>query len=222
MRKLYHQTLCPFSRKVRVFLKEAQLDAQLVLEKPWLQREEFFQLNPAGQVPVLEEIGGLSICDSSVICEYIDEIYQGPSFFGKDIFVRVEARRLQVWFDEKFHQDVTDKLVFEKTIKQQKRLGGPDSNIIRVGFKNLHLHLEYMEWLLERRNWLAGELFTVADMAAGAHISCLDYLNQMPWDKFELVKEWYSKLKSRPSFRPLLNDKYPAIDPPQHYKDLDF
>lgn len=222
MRKLYHQVLCPFSRKVRIALKEKRLDFSLQIEKPWEGREDFLAMNPAAKVPVLEDTLSMVICDSSVICEYLEDTYPNPSYLGTDPYHRAEARRLQVWFDEKFHKEVTEKLVFEKTLKKEKRLGYPDATIIRTGNKNLKLHLEYVSWLLQRRHWIAGEAFSIADMAAGAHLSCLDFLNVIDWDQYDLLKEWYSRLKSRPSFHPLLHDRVPGILPPKHYADLDF
>lgn len=222
MRKLYHQVLCPFSRKVRVALKEKKLEFNLQLEKPWEGREDFLAINPAGQVPVLEDLHAMVISDSSVICEYLDEAYPDRPLIGPELYQRAEARRLQVWFDEKFHKEVTEKLVFEKSLKKVKGLGWPDSQVIRQGNKNLHLHLEYIGWLLKRRHWLAGDHFTIADIAAGAHLSCLDFINAMDWDRHEIVKEWYIRLKSRPSFHPLLHDRSGGIVPPAHYANLDF
>ena len=53
MRVLYHTTLSPFARKVRVVLAEKSLEFTLKLEKVWERRPEFLALNPAGEVPVL-------------------------------------------------------------------------------------------------------------------------------------------------------------------------
>ena len=69
---------------------------------------------------------------------------------------------------------------------------------------------------------LACNQMSLADLAAGAHISCLDYLDEIKWSKWSGLKEWYQKLKSRPSFRPLLKDTIPGLRPPRHYADLDF
>ena len=222
MRKLYHQILCPFSRKVRVVLKEKKLDFSLQVEKPWEGREEFLAINPAGTVPVLEDTHAMVISDSTVICEYLEEAYPDLSLLGTDLYQRAEARRLQVWFDEKFHREVTKKIVFEKVLKKSKGQGYPDSTIIRMGNTNLTLHLEYTTWLLQRRPWISGDHFTIADITAAAHLSCLDFLNAVNWDRHEILKEWYSRVKSRPSFHPLLHDRVPGLLAPKHYANLDF
>ena len=61
-----------------------------------------------------------------------------------------------------------------------------------------------------------------ADFAAAAQLSCLDYVSDVPWDKYEAVKDWYVKIKSRPAFRSLLADQVPGFRPAPHYADLDF
>ncbi len=71
-------------------------------------------------------------------------------------------------------------------------------------------------------NWLAGERLSYADLAAAAHLSSVDYLGDVPWQEDETAKAWYARVKSRPSFRPLLADHLPGLPPPRHYADLDF
>ena len=66
------------------------------------------------------------------------------------------------------------------------------------------------------------EEISAADLTAAAHLSCLDYLGDVPWDEHPVAKEWYARLKSRPSFRPLLADHWPGTNPPEHYANLDF
>jgi glutathione S-transferase len=112
--------------------------------------------------------------------------------------------------------------VGEKIMKRFLRAGTPDSRAIRAGKTNVHTHLDYIGWLTERRNWLAGEALSVADIAAAAHLSCLDYLGDVPWEDHPAAKDWYARIKSRPSFRPILADHLPGEPPPKHYADLDF
>ena len=82
--------------------------------------------------------------------------------------------------------------------------------------------MEYIGWLTRRRNWLAGDSLTLADIAAAAHISTLDYLGHIDWTKYNAAKEWYVRIKSRPCFRPLLSDRMPAVACAPHYENLDF
>jgi glutathione S-transferase len=222
MRKLYHLWLSPFSRKVRVALKEKGLDFELVVEETWKRREDFLGLNPAGLVPVLVEHDGRVLCESTPICEYLDEVYPNRPLIGLDPAGRAETRRLVNWFDLKFGREVTLNLVHEKVMKRIIGLGEPDAGAIRAGHQNMHYHLDYIGYLALRRTWLAGDLFGLADIAAAAQISCVDYLGDVPWADYAPAKDWYARVKSRPSFRPLLADHISGLPPPAHYADLDF
>ena len=222
MRLLYHVALCPFSRKVRVVLNEKALAYQLQVEKVWDRRPQFLALNPAGQVPVLVEDDGLVLAESSAICEYLEDSTAKPGLLGTTPRARAEVRRLVAWFDLKFDREVTRNLVGEKMMKRFLGLGEPNSAAIRAGHANLPIHLDYISYLAERRSWLAGDDMSLADIAAAAHLSCLDYIGDVPWAKYPVAKDWYVRLKSRPSFRPLLADHVAGMPPPRHYADLDF
>ena len=134
---------------------------------------------------------------------------------GKDPLMRAEVRRLVSWFNQKFHVEVTAPLVGEKALKHLTGAGEPDSAFIRMGAHNIHGHLDYIAWLTERRNWLAGDEISIADLAAGAQISLIDYLGDVPWNQHQLAKEWYARLKSRPAFRGLLGDHIAGFPPPR-------
>ena len=222
MLALHHFWLCQFSRKVRVVLGEKDVPFNLVFEKYWERPEAFLALNPAGQVPVLVDDDGIALADSNAICEYLDERYPDRPLIGFDARARAETRRLVAWFDGKFFEEVTRNVVDEKVLKRFMRMGHPDSGAIRAGQQNLGYHLDYIGWLTERRNWLAGDDFGLADVAAAAHLSCVDYLGDVPWSGHEAAKDWYARVKSRPSFRTLLADHIPGLAPPKHYADLDF
>ena len=222
MRTLYHLWLSPACRKIRIALAEKKLQFDMKLEKTWERREEFLALNPAGSVPVLFEANGESICDVYAITEYLDEKYPEPLLLGAEPKERSETRRLISWFDEKFQKEVTVKLVDEKILKRFLNMGEPSSQAIREGIANIHYHLDYIGWIMEERRWLAGNSLTYADITAAAHLSCVDYLGDVPWDEHQPAKDWYARLKSRPSFRDILGDHIPGYPPPKHYADPDF
>lgn len=223
MRTLFHFWLSPSSRKVRIALGEKGLDFEMQVEKISDRRPEFLAMNPAGDVPVLvEPDDGPILADHNAICEYLDEVYPDKPLLGSDPADRAETRRLTAWFDNKFNAEVTENLVGEKLIKRYLGWGYPHAPAIRAGLQNIHYHLDYIAYLAERRNWLAGDDFSMADIAAGAHLSAVDYLGDVPWDEHPEARLWYSRIKSRRSFRPLLSDALPGNPPPPHYADLDF
>ena len=223
MRILYHYPLCPVSRPVRLVLAEKRLEYDERIERYWERRDEFLTLSPGGDVPVVVEDGGTVLGDANAICEYLDEVHREPPLLPADPATRAEVRRLVGWFGRKFHDEVTRNLVDEKVTKRLTTVkGSPDSRLIRIGFANIHQHLDYIAWLAERRPWLAGPSYSLADVAAAAQISCVDYIGDVPWERHPGAKDWYARVKSRPGFRPLLADHLPGVPPPKHYVDLDF
>lgn len=222
MRVLYHSWFCPFSRKVRIALLEKRLDFTMQVEKTWERRTEFLMMNPAGTVPVLLEENGTILADSYAIGEYLEETYPDTPLLGNDPVVRAEVRRLLTWFDVKFDREVTRHLVNEKVMKRFLGMGEPDSAAIRCAAHNIRTHLDYVGHLADRREWLAGKSFSMADIAACAHLSVADYLGGVPWEANEAAKTWYMRVKSRPSLRPVLRDVVPGLRPPAHYAELDF
>ena len=222
MRMLYHYPLDAGSRKIRLLLAQKGLEAELKTENVWERREAFLRLNPAGDVPVLLEQEGAVVPGHDVIAEYLEETYPDPPLLGEDKAARIEVRRLVAWFDRKFAREVSGPLLEEKVVKRFSRAGQVDSLSIRAANHNIHHHLAYLTWLAERRNWLAGEQLSLADLAAAAHLSCVDYLGHVPWEEHPVARDWYARIKSRPIMRSLLADAIPGLSPAAHYADLDF
>lgn len=226
MDQLFHLPLSPACRKVRLALAEKGREVELVEERDWEEREDFLIMNPAGELPVLREEDGTVICGSGPITEYLDDIDPDKPLLPGDAHARAEARRLVEWFDRKFSEEVSTPLLYEKVTKRfmgaSQGGGSPDMGVVRITLHNVRFHLDYISYLMEDRRWLAGEELSLADLAAAAHLSCLDYIGDVPWAQYPQAKDWYVRLKSRPSFRGLLADHLPGMPPPRVYANLDF
>jgi glutathione S-transferase len=229
MLTLLHHPFCPHSRFVRLALGEYGIPVQLIEEQVWERREEFLLLNPAGTTPVLLD-EGQAVPGGNIIAEYLDETV-GSEFGARRLMPtdsrgRVEVRRLLNWYNEKFFTEVSGPLVMERLYKRRMRLdqggGSPDTDVIRAARNNIRYHLAYIGWLVTTRDWLAGDRLSYADLAAAAHLSAADYLGDVPWNDDEAARVWYARVKSRPSFRPLLNETLAGIPPSETYADLDF
>lgn len=190
-------------------------------EEPWNLSADVFKLNPAGELPIFLSDGNV-VTGNYAISEYLEELNQEIRLMPEDVKQRAEIRRLVEWFDEKFYREVYRNIVYEKVHKRFAKGLAPDSKILKIGLNNLNFHLEYIDWLIERRNYLGGEELTMADITAAAHLSIIDYLGDVPWEGYRNAKVWYSKMKSRPSFKDILKDNIKGILPAKHYADLDF
>lgn len=230
MPTLIHYPLCPFSRSIRLALAECGYDVVLQEQRPWAWDETLLHANPAAGLPMLKEDGGAMISGVYAVSEYLsekgveEEDPRAFSFFPGAAAERGEVRRLVDWFHRKFNAEVSVYLLGEKLHRRfDPAIGGsPDMETVRAGQSNLRYHLTYIEHLVAERNWLAGEHLSFADLAAAAHVSCIDYLGDVPWSSAGSARDWYARIKSRPSFRTLLGDAVPGLSPPPAYADPDF
>jgi glutathione S-transferase len=221
--QLFQFPLCPFSRKVRLLLGEKGAGYDLVRESPWDRRDEFLDMNPAGEVPVMVDTDrGTVLIDSAAICEYFDETIEKAPLIGGTSVQRAEVRRLVAWFDRRFYGDVVAPLMHERMRKRIVERESPDARVLREAMKLANGHLDYIDYLLDHRRWLAGATMSLADLAAAAQLSVADYLGGLDWRGHDQTKQWYAGFKSRPSFRPLLSERMEVIAPPPHYDKPDF
>ncbi|MBL8580766.1 MAG: glutathione S-transferase family protein [Rhizobiaceae bacterium] len=229
MLTLFHHPMFAGCRFVRLAFGENGEELALIEENPWARRKEFISLNPAATLPVLLAEGDVPIVGATTIAEYLDEtrgvLKRDRRLLAEDPIGRAEIRRLVDWYLGKAETEVTRHLVRERVLKplmSGPQGGAPDSAAIRTARANIQQHMKYTNWLAGTRNWLAGTRITYADLAAAATLSILDYLGEIDWSDYRAAREWYTRVKSRPSFRPLLNDRVRGLSPVSHYADLDF
>lgn len=214
----------------RIALAEKKLKVRETVVNPWELEAEFLGLTAEGTPPVLIDLtqhGTLTISGARAITEYANDGSKRHPLLSEDPFERAEARRLCAWFDGRFTEEVDAYILAEKVERavlsqSQYDVGVADPEILREGRGHLAEHLDYLVTLLEKRDWLAGRRYSLGDIAAAAHISCLDFLDEIQWRDRPALKDWYQKVKSRPAFRSLLGDRQPGLRPPRHYTDLDF
>jgi len=229
MSTLFHHPFCPHSRFVRLALGEYGVGVRLIEERTWERRRDFLAINPAGTTPVLVEEGQPPIPGAAIIAEYLDELC-GDTFerrlLPRERGPRIEVRRLMSWFNDKFFAEVSAPLTTERLYKRHMPIdaggGSPDTDVLRAARNNIRYHMVYIGWLVRTRDWLAGDQLSYADLAAAAHLSVVDYLDDVPWNEDEAAKSWYARVKSRPSFRPILAETLAGIPPSKTYADLDF
>jgi len=218
---LFHHPICPLSRQIRVYLKELNLEANLVKEDYWNRRKEFVEINPASSLPVLV-FEGNPIIGYYAITEFLAENFDNFHLMPKLLTEKTAVRQEIYWFNEKFYREVSKIIFEEKMIRLLRRIGGPRSEYIRAAKTNLAHHFKYLTMRFEKHSYIISEQLTCADIATASHLSTIDYFGEINWDSYWVIKQWYAIIKSRPSFRTLLQDQIAGFPVPKDYANLDF
>jgi glutathione S-transferase len=225
MPRLLQHRLDPASRLARLMFAEYGIGVDLEDIKPWVRDAHVLELNPAATVPILLDEGQPNAVGLLGVIHSIEERYSPAAVNGlfppqaKD---RTEMWRLCEWVLIKLNDEVTRYVIEEKIVKRDKPGATPDPSVLRVAKANLVEHMLYFNWLFATRQWLAGDVMTLADFALAAHLSALDYLGDIDWEHSVEMRHWYARIKSRPAFRTLLNDRVGGMPPHAGYADLDF
>ena len=224
MKRLYHWPLDPAGRLVRLVLGEKGEAFEVLDSPPWAAHPDVSRLAHGAVAPALVELDTeprVFACGTRAICEYLEETSEGPALLPPEAAERAEARRLWAWV-EAGCEEVTDTLLTERVMQWVRRDRQPDSARLRKGAHALRGRLTFLNAMVEMNGYLAGRHLSVADLSAAAHLSAYDYFGDVEWQAVPDLKDWYARIKSRPSFRPLLADRLAAVRPVAHYTDLDF
>lgn len=224
MLRLYHWPLDPAGRMVRLVLAEKGEPFEAVPSAPWSPELEIASIAPGAVAPAVVSTGSgprFAASGTRAICEHLEEVRPVPALLPDDLSERAEARRLWSWVEAGM-EEVTDTLLSERVLQWSRRDRQPNSELLRRGAHTLRGRLTYLNALAETRGYLAGRQLSLADLAAAAHLSAYDYFGDVQWDAVPDLKAWYMRLKSRPSFRPLLADRIEAARPVSYYAELDF
>jgi glutathione S-transferase len=203
-------------------MREKKLDYELIFDFPWDRKNAFSKKHVFSDLPALVDANGAVLEGWYAIVEHLEQSYRTNSLLGATPNEKAESRRIATLFNEMFFADVTKNIVFEKVMKRHIDRSSPDSASIRKGADAIKKYFDYISWLTDCRNWLSGDEFSLADISAASQISCVDYVGSIKWDDYSAVKDWYVRIKSRPSFRDILADRIPNIAPPDYYSELDF
>ncbi|MGD9921375.1 MAG: glutathione S-transferase family protein [Pseudorhodoplanes sp.] len=241
MLELYHHGSSVCAAKVRFALAEKRLgwDGHYVDILAGEQfRSDFLRVNPRAMVPALVHDGHI-IIESTVICEYLEEVFSDHPIFPRDPILRAQARVWTKAVDEELHpacSAITYVVSHRHTIlrsvqKFEDFLKAPSSDSaearkvkwqwIEHGLaapgapEKIRLYDRYlhkMEESLKDRDWLVGDAFSIADIALAPYVNRLDMMSMNPmWQDGRLprVEDWFERVRSRPSFKPSFLDWIP-------------
>lgn len=224
---LYNGPHSTCSQKVRLVLWEKSIDfvdRQMNLSQNEHLSDWYLALNPNGVVPTLVHDGNI-ITDSSVINEYLEEIFPDKPLLPKTSVARAHMRAWRQYIDEvptpairvpsfnayilKMWEGISDAdfaaLVEKRSVRKHLylkigRKGFPESEV-REALERLRQTCERMESSLKLGSWLCGEQFTLADVSIIPTIVRLETLGHANmWEDLPALSAWYSAVKRRPSF----------------------
>ena len=218
---LYHYYLCSSSRYIRLILEEHKISYDTQLENYWRPQKDFLKLNPAGHLPVLVNEENFPVVGANACIEYVKDLEVRSKLFADDYKEKAEINRLVHWFDVIFKKEVFEPIIYEKIFSGILDNITPNSENIRAALNNLDFHIQYFNYLLNSKNYFIKDDLTYLDFLAAANFSVLDYLGLLNLKGYENIKEWYFKIKSRPSFKTLLKDQIVGLNPHENYKIID-
>tara|TARA_B100000524_G_C23611957_1_gene356524 strand:+ start:358 stop:1026 length:669 start_codon:yes stop_codon:yes gene_type:complete len=219
---LHHYYLCSSSRYIRLILEEHNITYETQLENFWKPQKDFLKINPAGHLPVLVNEENFPIVGANACLEYIKDLKLRPNLFADNYKDKAEINRLNHWFETIFKKEVFDPIIYEKVFSRIVENIIPDSENIRAALNNLDFHIKYFNYLLNKKIFFVKDKLTYLDLLAAANLSVLDYLGLLDFKTNENIKEWYFKIKSRPSFKTLLKDQIVGLNPHENYRNIDF
>jgi glutathione S-transferase len=198
--KLYSGPLSLFTAKVRIALDEKKIPYQLI-SVPFSRANgyspklpEMLAINPKGQVPVMID-EDLSLYDSTLILEYLEDRYPEPPLYPRDIKDRARCRQLEAAADEIFFPHVWELIaeVFYKADATQRDAARIDKATAALAEQYAQLNR-----LLDGREYLCGQ-FTVADIGYFLTAMFATSLGVPPSDAHPHVLAWTARVGSRPS-----------------------
>jgi glutathione S-transferase len=214
MRRLTHLMLSPSCRLARLMVGEKRVACDPVITDDSRQT-----------MPVFVDLDGTRAEGVWAILDHLEHHYPDHPLAPADDAARLACLRWVDWAMGLFHEQVTQRIVYEKAAPRFTGAGfsrPPDMNVIRSGREELKLALKAIGTAAETNGNLACRETTLGDLAVAAHLSALDYFGEVPWTDFPPAAEWYVRMKSRPAFRSLLSDRVPGQPPAAHYAELDF
>jgi len=214
----------PHARTVRLALGEKAMAFEAISSPPWQPNRDVQMLAPGASGVALVHRANearYTAVGVNAICEYLEESDQQVRLLPRLAEDRAEARRIWRQSEDMF-RDACDTLLRERIAIARSRAHSPDSGALRSGAHALRGALTFFNHLAEMRPFLAGRSLSLADLSVAAHLSCFDYFDDVPWDTAPDLRAWYSRMKSRPTFRSLLTDTLDGTRPATHYSNLDF
>lgn len=207
--KLYDMKMAPNPRRVRIFLAEKGISdfdrVEIDISEGENLREEFLKINPRGQIPTLVLDDGTCLDESVAICRYLEETCPEPNLMGVDPLqkAKIEAAQRHMEFDgmlalvEAFRNSAP---FFAERAYPGLPAGYPAiPELAERGKKRFLVFLDALETRLSGQAYVAGDIFSIADITALCTIDFARVVKIRPTQAHVNVRRWHEAVSSRPS-----------------------
>lgn len=209
-------SVSPYVRKVRLFLAEKGLDYQHEQVNPFSPPPGYRDLSPLGKIPAFKD-GDRSLCDSSVICAYLEKRFPTPALYPSDPYDYARA----LWFEEFMDGGVTAVVgpkVFFPLVLQPLFSGGkaPSDETEAIAKKAFEedaaLLFAYLEKELGDGNYFVGNQLTIADISVATELVNPRHAGFAPSrKKFPKLRAFLERMWSRPTLKKLIDEETPVF-----------
>jgi glutathione S-transferase len=209
---VYGAPLSPFVRKLRLCLIEKGLDYQLEIVTPFGQPEWYRELNPLGRIPAFRD-GELTLADSSVICQYLEERYPDtPTLFGDDAAQAARIRWLEKYADYELAPLCTFGIFRNRLLKPM--LGQPcdEQAVEKALHEKLPGHFDYLENCLGAAEYFVGDRLSQADLAVFCQLLNMAHGGEHPdASRWPILSSHYERVRQRASVQAVLPGELKVI-----------
>ena len=183
--RVYGNVLSPYARNVYVTLQHKGLPCEIVDVLPHDKDAGFVRMSPLGKIPAFRD-GDVTLCDSSVICDYLESRYPEPAFYPQDPVYRAHALWIEEYADTALQDGLLRGVCLERMIKPLVYKQPTDEDrVTKIIEHFLPPMFDYLEELVGERHYLLGGHFSIADISV---LSC--FINAEMADFRPDAKRW--------------------------------
>jgi glutathione S-transferase len=212
---VYGGNISPFVRKVRVALAEKGLKYSLENVNPFVPPPEYLAISPLKKIPAFRDTDlpePNHLCDSSIICDYLEHKFPKPALYPSDPYLRARALWFEEFADSVLGQNIGGSLFFERIVKKLLRRE-TDESVCQVTLKEkLPPLFDYLEAEMANREFLVGDAFSVADISVGTMFVNFAHAGEAPdAERWPMLADYVRRVLGRASFKTMLDEEGPFI-----------
>jgi len=213
---IYGSTVSPFVRKVRVVMAEKGEEYTLDPVNPFGAPPEFAEISPLKRIPAFRDTDvpePNTLCDSSVICDYLEHKFPSPALYPSDPFQRARALWYEEYADSVLAQTIGRGFFFERVVKKIMRAPVDEELCQKTLTETLPPLFDYLEKEIGSKDYLAGDMFSIADITVCTMLVNFEHaggaVDDARWPK---LAAYVKRIHARPSFTAFIDEERPYID----------